>query len=279
MDIIVCVKQVPDTTDVQIDSATNNLVRDNIPSILNPYDEYAIELGLQIRDRFGGKVTAVSMGPWQAEKELRRCLALGADEAYLLTDRRFGGSDTLATGYVLSEWISQRPYDLILCGAEAIDGCTGHVGPSIAANLDIPQFTSVIDFSVTAGDIHVRRSVGAYYEEYSASLPVLLCVNKSNIEFKNRPQTKKEVTRVDASGFDKERIGIDGSPTRVMEISVSGKSIKSFVEVDHTWGCEERIAYIISGGIKQNNNIKKLRDSSVNLAEYLITNEVKEYIQ
>lgn len=279
MDIIVCVKQVPDTTDVQIDSDTNNLVRDNIPCILNPYDEYAIEWGLKIRDQFGGKVTAVSMGPAQAEKELRRCLELGVDEAYLLTDRRFGGSDTLATGYVLSKWISKHSYDLILCGAEAIDGCTGHVGPSIAANLNIPQFTSVIDFSVKSGDIYVRRSVAAYYEEYSTPLPALLCIKKSNIKFMNRLQTEKPVILVDASCFDKERIGVYGSPTRVVEVSLTNKSIKSYVEVDYKWSCEDRIDYIIRGGIEPNQHIKLLRDTSDKLAEYLINEEMKEYIQ
>ena len=270
MDIIVCVKQVPDTSEVRIDAETNNLIREGVPSIINPFDELALEWALQTRDRCGGSVKAVCMGPKQAVKELEYCLRMGVDEAVLLSDRRFAGSDTLATGYVLSQWISRNPYDLIICGAEAIDGCTGQVGPSIAENLSIPQFTCVCDFRLDNGCIHVTRDVNEYCEEYAAALPALLCMKKSRISFGKRRPTEKAVQILDASWIDAGRIGTRGSPTRVVNIAVSGNSAKSYVEVDPAWSSEERIAYIISGGIKEKQSKVTLRDSTEKLAGYLL---------
>jgi len=129
MHAIVCIKQVPDTTEVKIDPETGTLIREGVPSIINPFDTYAIEEALLLRERFGGRVTVISMGPPQAEDALREAIAMGADEAILLSDRAFAGADTLATAYTLAEAIKRiGDYDLVICGRQAIDGDTGQVG-------------------------------------------------------------------------------------------------------------------------------------------------------
>ena len=130
MDIIVCIKQVPDTTEVKIDPATNTLIRQGVPSIVNPFDKNALESALQLKEQYGGKVTVLSMGPPQAKDALKECLAMGADEAVLMSDRAFGGADTLATSRTLAAGIRKLGrYDLLICGKQAIDGDTAQVGP------------------------------------------------------------------------------------------------------------------------------------------------------
>lgn len=147
MNILVCVKQVPDTTEIKIDPVKHTLIRDGVPSIVNPFDAYALELGVRLKEQAGGKVTVLSMGPNQAVEALKSCLAVGADAAYLASDRAFGGSDTLATSYVIScalkaiEKKTGEPFDLILCGKQAIDGDTGQVGPSLAEHLGYASLT------------------------------------------------------------------------------------------------------------------------------------------
>ena len=144
MNIIVCIKQVPDTTNVRIDPETNTLVRSGVQSIVNPFDMYAIEEGVRLKEKFGGLVTILTMGPPQAEEALREAISLGADEAVLVSDRAFAGSDTWATSYTLSRTIQKiGKFDIIICGKQAIDGDTAQVGPGIAAFLDIPQITFV----------------------------------------------------------------------------------------------------------------------------------------
>ncbi|NQT45869.1 MAG: electron transfer flavoprotein subunit beta/FixA family protein, partial [Candidatus Omnitrophica bacterium] len=144
MDIIVCLKQVPDTTDVKINPETNTLIREGVKSVINPFDMYAIEEGIRLKERFGGKVIAVSMGPPQVEEALREAIAMGVDEAILISDRAFAGSDTWATSYTLSKAIDQiGEFDLVLCGKQASDGDTAQVGPGISTHLDIPQATYI----------------------------------------------------------------------------------------------------------------------------------------
>lgn len=144
MNILVCVKQVPDTTEIKIDPVTNTLIRAGVPSIVNPFDAYALEMAVRLKEKMGGKVTVVSMGPAQAKEALKSCLAVGADQAFLVTDRAFGGSDTLATSYILSCAVKKMeadqgaPFDFIFCGKQAIDGDTGQVGPSLAQHLALP---------------------------------------------------------------------------------------------------------------------------------------------
>ncbi|MBU2699573.1 electron transfer flavoprotein alpha/beta subunit, partial [Sporomusaceae bacterium BoRhaA] len=150
MEMVVCVKQVPDTTEVKIDPVTNTLVRQGVPSIVNPFDKNALEAALQLKEKNGGKVTVVSMGPPQAKDALKECLAMGADEAYLVSDRAFGGADTLATSYTLAAALKKLgKFDLILCGKQAIDGDTAQVGPEMAEHLGIAQITCCSKFEVT----------------------------------------------------------------------------------------------------------------------------------
>ena len=138
MEIIVCIKQVPETTDVKIDPETNTLIREGVASIINPFDTYAIEEGVRLKERFGGKVTAISMGPPQAESALREAISLGVDEGILLSDPAFAGADTWATSYTLSAAISRLGYDIVVCGRQTLDGDTGQVSPQLAEMLDVP---------------------------------------------------------------------------------------------------------------------------------------------
>ncbi len=147
MHIVCCIKQVPDTAQVKIDPDTNTLMRSGVESICNPYDLVAVEAAVQLTEKHGGKVTVMTMGPPQAESALRDCLALGADEAILLSDRAFAGADTLATSYTLAQAITKiaakEPVDLVICGKQAIDGDTAQTGPGIATRLGFQQFTYV----------------------------------------------------------------------------------------------------------------------------------------
>src|SRR3972149_1993263 len=147
MHIVCCIKQVPDTAQVKIDPETNTLIRSGVESICNPYDLVAVETAVQLTENNGGKVTVITMGPPQAEAALRDCLALGASEAILLSDRAFAGADTLATGFTLSQTINKiaaaEPVDLVICGKQAIDGDTGQTGPGLATRLGYSQFTYV----------------------------------------------------------------------------------------------------------------------------------------
>ena len=155
MNIVVCIKQVPDTTEVRIDPETNTLVRSGVACIINPFDMYAIEEGIRLKEKFGGKVIVITMGPPQAEEALKESIALGADEAILVSDHAFAGSDTWATSYTLARAIHKiGEGDLIICGKQAIDGDTAQVGPGISAHLDMPQITYVkkIDLVSLNGD-------------------------------------------------------------------------------------------------------------------------------
>ena len=242
MDIIVCIKQVPDTTNVRIDPETNTLVRTGVKSIINPFDQYAIEEGVRLKERFGGKVVVLTMGPPQAEEALREAISLGADEPVLLSDRLFAGSDTWATSYVLSKAIERiGDYDLIICGVQAIDGDTGQVGPGLSAHLDIPQITYVrrIDEICPQGtDTQRPGADGAYlraermteegYEVIESPLPALITVVKEINEprlpsLRGKIRAKKaEITRWGASDLDMDPAlaGLSGSPTRVVKIYV-----------------------------------------------------------
>jgi electron transfer flavoprotein alpha/beta subunit len=165
MNILVCIKQVPDTTEIKINPETNTLMREGVPSIVNTFDAYALELGVRLKEKHGGKVTVMSMGPDQAKAALKECLSVGADEAYLLSDRAFGGSDTLATSFILASFAShlekeKGKFDLILCGKQAIDGDTGQVGPEMAEHLGLAQVTYAADIRVEDGKTLVKRENG-----------------------------------------------------------------------------------------------------------------------
>ena len=227
MNIIVCLKQVPDTAEIKINPETNTLMREGVPSIINPFDLHALEAGIQIREQLGGKVTVLSMGPPQAETALREAVAIGADEAVLLSDKAFAGSDTWATSYTLAKAIDKLGADIIFCGKQAIDGDTAQVGPETAEFLDIPHIAYVRKIEqVTDDSIRVQRLMDEGYDVVKSSLPVLLTVVKEL----NQPRMpslkgkmtarKAEVKKMGMSDIeaDESRLGLKGSPTQVRNI-------------------------------------------------------------
>jgi electron transfer flavoprotein beta subunit len=226
--IIVCVKQVPDTADVKINPETNTLVREGVKSIINPFDTYAIEEAVRLKEKFGGKTIVLSMGPPQAETALREAISLGIDEAVLVSDRAFAGSDTLATSYTLARAIQKlAPFSIILCGKQASDGDTAQVGPGISTHLDIPQVTYVKKIEEIKNDVaRVERMTEEGFEILEVPLPCLLTVVKEINEpriasLKGIMRSKSaKIQLLNAQNLDCEldRLGLKGSPTQVMKI-------------------------------------------------------------
>ena len=229
MRIIVCVKEVPDTTEVKIDPETGTLIRKGVPAILNPFDMYALEAALQIKDENPDtEVIVVSMGPPSAEKNLRDTIAMGADDVYLVTDRAFAGADTHATSYTLSEAIKFiGDYDLIFAGKQAIDGDTAQTGPGIAEWLGIPQATFVKKVrELKDNSIVVERVTESGYEVVEVELPAVITIVKGDRDPRlpslrgmmraKRAQIKK-LTAEDLP-VDKDKIGLAGSPTKVHKV-------------------------------------------------------------
>ncbi|MFR1317717.1 MAG: electron transfer flavoprotein subunit beta, partial [Peptostreptococcus anaerobius] len=225
MKIIVCVKQVPDTTEVKIDKKTNTLIREGVPSILNPDDANALEQALAIKDKMEDvHITVVSMGPPQADVMLRECLAMGADEAVLVSDRAFGGSDTWATSNAIASAIRKiGEYDIIFAGRQAIDGDTAQVGPQISEKLDIPQVTYVEGMEIVGDKVKVQRQLEDGYEIIEAPMPVLLTAVKELNEPRHMyidkifDAYKKEIPVFSINDVDitPEQVGLKASPTRV----------------------------------------------------------------
>ncbi len=227
MNIIICVKQVPDTSEIKINPETNTLMRDGVPSIINPFDLNAIEAGVQIRDEVGGKVTVLTMGPPQAEASLREAISMGADDAVLLSDRAFAGSDTWATSYTLAKAIEKLDADIVICGKQAIDGDTAQVGPETAEFLNIPHVSYIRKIEeVKDGYIRVQRMMDDGYDVVESSLPVLLTVVRELNEprmpsMRGKMAARKAVIKtmgmVDI-GADENNLGLKGSPTQVRNI-------------------------------------------------------------
>jgi len=232
--IVTCIKQVPDTTQVKIDPVTNTLVREGIPFIMNPYDTHALETALQLKDRFGCRVVALSMGPPNAEATLRKALSVGVDRAILLSDRCFGGADTLATSKVLASAIQRlndtmEPVGLVICGKQTIDGDTAQVGPGIAVRLGYQQLTLVDkleELDLAARRLVVSRKLEGRHEQVAAPLPAMLTVVREI----NRPRyptvpmrlaaetAQVEVWNNEILKLDPETVGLKGSPTWVSKI-------------------------------------------------------------
>ncbi|EGO61823.1 electron transfer flavoprotein subunit beta/FixA family protein [Acetonema longum] len=229
MEIVVCVKQVPDTAEIKVDPETNTLIRQGVPSIVNPFDKNAVEAALQLKEKHDGKITVISMGPPQAKDALKECLAMGADEAILISDRAFGGADTLATSYTLASAIKKLgKVDLVICGKQAIDGDTAQVGPEIAEHLGIPQVTYVSKVEADGNILRVEREHEEGYEVLEISMPALLTVVKS-INEPRYPTVKgtmkanrKEIPvwTVNDLEVDAAKLGLKGSPTQVRKIFV-----------------------------------------------------------
>lgn len=230
MNICVCIKQVPDTTEIKIDPVKHTLIRDGVPSIVNPFDCYALEHAARIRDKYPDtKIVVVTMGPEQAKKALRECMAIAADKAYLITDRKFGGSDTLATSYILSESIQyieklEGKFDAIFCGKQAIDGDTAQVGPEIAEHLGYPQVTFALKAQVEEGGLRVTHEGTDIKRVIETKLPCV--VTFAQPDFRVRyPNVRRRlaanrreipnVTSENLDSIDLGRCGLKGSPTRV----------------------------------------------------------------
>ncbi len=238
MNIAVCIKQVPGTTQVKINPETGTLMRDSVEAVVNPFDEYAIEEALRVRERMGGGlVKVITMGPPQAEVALRYAISLGADEAYLVTDRAFAGSDTWATSYTLARGIKAiGAVDLIICGKQAIDGDTAQVGPGVAEMLGLPFVAWVRKIEeVTEKSIRVQRLMDEGHDVVSMPLPGLITVVKeintprmASLRGKIKAKSAKIVTlNAEALSADKDKIGLTGSPTQVL---------RSFVPVRKSGG-------------------------------------------
>lgn len=259
MNIVVCLKQVPDTTVVKIDPKTGTLIREGVPSIINPEDKHALEEALVLKDNTGAKVTVLSMGPPQAQNALREALSMGADEAILITDRAFAGADTLATSNALAGALRRLEYDIIFAGRQAIDGDTAQVGPEIAEHLDIPQVTYVQSVKVEGDKFIVERALEDGHEVIEVKAPVLLTAIKEL----NQPRymnardifasKDKAITIWSADDIEvsKEKLGLKGSPTKVKrswtkEVKGAGEIINKPVE--------EAVSYVV-GKLKEKHYI------------------------
>ncbi len=230
MKIVVCIKQVPDTTDVKINPETNTLMREGVVSIVNPFDMYAIEESLRIKERIGGNstVTALTMGPPQAEAVLREAISMGADKGVLLCDRAFAGADTWATSYTLAQAIRTiGDVDIIVFGKQASDGDTAQVGPGVATHLDLPQITYVRKiFEIDTASITAQRMLEEGNETIRASVPCIITVVKEINEprlpsLKGKMASKKAqltVWKAEDINCDTKKCGLNGSPTKVMKI-------------------------------------------------------------
>lgn len=227
MEIVVCVKQVPDTNEIKIDPQTNTIIRTGLPSIVNPFDKNAVEAALQLKEKHGGKITVISMGPPQAKDALKECIAMGADAAILISDRAFGGADTLATSYTLAEAVKKLgKVDMILCGKQAIDGDTAQVGPEMAEHLGLAQVTYAAKIDVNGETVRVEREHEEGYEVIEVNMPVLLTVVKSINEPRfptvkgtmKANRTEIPVWTVNELELDATKIGLKGSPTQVRKI-------------------------------------------------------------
>jgi|HigsolmetaAR203D_1030402.scaffolds.fasta_scaffold03507_3 electron transfer flavoprotein beta subunit len=230
--MVVCVKQVPDSREIRIDPVTNTLVRQGVPSIVNFYDLHGLEAALRIKDEHGGRVTVVTMGPKQAEKALKECISLGADEAVLVTDRGFAGADTLATSYVVAKAISKiaetwGPVDIVFCGKQTLDGDTGQVGPGIACRLDLEQLTYVCRIERVDPEnrtVQVHRQLEDGVEIVRTRMPVLITalkelnkVRRASLPGMIRAARYQPIvwTTADFPDLDRTKIGLKGSPTIV----------------------------------------------------------------
>lgn len=224
MKIVVCLKQVPDTNEVKLDPVTGTLIRDGVPSIINPDDKAGLESALVLKDLHGAHVTVISMGPPQADKALREALAMGADRAILLTDRKFAGADTWATSMTLAAAIRNIDYDLIIAGRQAIDGDTAQVGPQIAEKLNIPQVSYVQELEKADNGVIVKRIFEEGYHKIKLNFPCLI----TTLTEMNEPRymsvggifdayrvKEVETWTMDNLTIDPEHVGLKGSPTKV----------------------------------------------------------------
>ncbi|MBU0513525.1 MAG: electron transfer flavoprotein subunit beta/FixA family protein [Proteobacteria bacterium] len=260
MRIAVCLKQVPDTTEVRIDPETNTLVRQGVASIINPFDLFALEAALRLKEAAGGTVTLLSMGPPQAEEALREGLGFGADEAVLLTDRAFAGADTWATSLTLAAAIRHLgPFDLVVCGKQAIDGDTAQVGPGLAQHLGWPFVAGVKAFEVPGeGRLRLSRMMDDGYQVVEMDLPGLLTVVREVGEprppsLKAKMRAKKaEIKSLGAAdlGLDEGRVGLAGSFTQVVKVfAPTLRAEREMIEGEAAVQARRVLDKLVDGGV------------------------------
>ncbi len=236
LNMLVCIKQVPDTTEIKIDPVKNTLIRDGVPSILNPFDGYALEAAARIKDKNpDAKITVVSMGPPQAMAVVKEALSIAADKGYLVSGRKFGGSDTLATSYILSYAIqkleeTEGKFDIIFCGKQAIDGDTAQVGPEIAEHLGYPQVTYGLEAEVDGDLVKVKKEIEDGVQIVGIEMPCVLTFTKPSWDprfptIKRRMAANRATIPViddveGLAGIDETQIGLKGSPTKVKKTFV-----------------------------------------------------------
>ncbi|MEF3280465.1 MAG: electron transfer flavoprotein subunit beta/FixA family protein [Elusimicrobiota bacterium] len=263
MNIYVCIKQVPDSTEVKINPETGTLIRAGVPSILNPYDHFAVMTAVNIKkSNPRAVVNVISMGPPQAKEVIQLALALGADKGYLLSDMAFAGSDTWATAYALSSAIRKiGKFDLIICGMQAIDGDTAQVGPQIAAQLNIEQITFCDSINIEGNKIIAKKHIDDGYDIVEANLPVLVTMVMpkdfelafpSFVHIKNALSKEINVYSADNIGVNKELVGLKGSPTQVNRIYPPKREVKTTFINTTSVEAVDRIVEIL----KQENFIK-----------------------
>ncbi|GHV39590.1 electron transfer flavoprotein subunit beta [Synergistales bacterium] len=264
MNIIVPIKQVPESSNVKMDPETGTVIRAGVEAVVNPLDLYALEAAFRLKERYGGKVTAVSMGPPQATRALKEAVAMGCDDAILLSDRKFGGADTCATSYTLAQSIKTiGKYDIILTGERATDGDTAQVGPAIASWLDIPVVTYVSKIEEVKDErIFVERLVEEGYQQLSVSLPCLVTVVKE-VAVPRLPTLKGKIRSMELNipiytsenmELDTAYLGLKGSPTRVVKIDTpkvtrSGKTLTAQDDISLRTAADEFIDLIEAKGL------------------------------
>ena len=251
---------MPNTTDVKIDPETNTLIREGVESIINPFDTYAIEEGVRLKENFGGKVTAISMGPPQAEISLREALSLGVDEAILISDRAFAGSDTWATSYALAKAIEKiGRFDIIICGKQASDGDTAQVGPGISSHLNIPQVAYVKKIEdISSSKARVERMTEEGYEVMETPLPCLITVVKEineprlpSLKGKMKAKSAKvEAWKAGDINCDPKNIGLEGSPTKVVKIFTPPPREKGKILQGEGKEVVDQLADLLKGEVK-----------------------------
>jgi len=232
MNIVVCIKQVPDTTEIRLDPIKGTLIRDGVPSIINPDDKAGLEEALKLKEKFGAHITAITMGPPQAEKALKEAFAMGVDRGILLTDRKFAGADSLATSNALAGALKNLTFDIVITGRQAIDGDTAQVGPQLAEHLDLPQMSYVKDIDIVGENVvRIKRGVEGGYQLLEANTPCVLTI----LSEANTPrymsvekiisavrEKKVETWTTEMIDIDHSILGLSGSPTKVKKSFTKG---------------------------------------------------------
>jgi electron transfer flavoprotein beta subunit len=277
--IVVCIKQVPDSAQIRVHPVTNTIMRQGVPAIINPYDLFALEEALRIKDKFGGFVTVITMGPPQAEAALRKALSFGADDAILVTDRAFAGADTLATSFALASAIRQiekgMPVDLVFCGKQTIDGDTAQVGPGIAKRLNLELLTyisSIVSVNSDKKEIVVQRRSEGGVQVLKTRLPSLVTMleGSNEMRFATMPNmiraartTIKRWDRVAAGIEDITKIGLKGSPTVVSKVfAPSPKTVKAEIIQTNSGEPEEMAATLLMKMFTKYPHVREQLDKS-----------------